>query len=117
MTSSQVIHYALNTSSDKTEIRFIYSNKTEEDILCKKEFQELSEKFQGRFKLVHVLSDPADDWKGEKGHVDRKMMEKHFFPPSDDTGTFLCGPPGLIKACTDALYDWGFEEDKNVFGF
>ena len=70
------------------------------------------------------------------------LKENLSGPDEDGAAVFLCGPPGLIQkgatrtfekrvftsndiACnvsviitfTDDLTDWGYEEDKNIFGF
>lgn len=62
----QVIHYAMKTAGDDTRIKLIYSNKTENDILCREEFDALAKEHKGQFECIYVLSNPSDDWKGEK---------------------------------------------------
>ncbi|KAK1981000.1 hypothetical protein LZ30DRAFT_721568 [Colletotrichum cereale] len=103
---------------DATEIRVVDANKTAKDILLRDELDGLARESGGRFKITHVLSRPEDDWQGLLGHVNEKILRENLFPPSGDSAVFLCGPPTLIqKAVLPALKDWGYEEDKNVFGF
>ncbi|KAK2044825.1 hypothetical protein LZ31DRAFT_465510, partial [Colletotrichum somersetense] len=103
---------------DATEVRVVDANKTARDILLRDELDGLARKSGGRVKITHVLSRPEDDWRGLRGHVDEKMLKESLFPPSGDSAVFLCGPPTMIrKAVLPALKDWGYEEDKNVFGF
>ncbi|OHW98199.1 nitrate reductase [Colletotrichum incanum] len=103
---------------DKTEVRVVDANKAKEDILLRNELDGFVKKSEGRLKITHVLSHPDDNWQGLKGHVDEKILKENLFPPSGDSAVFLCGPPTMIqKAVLPALKDWGYEEDKNVFGF
>ncbi|KAL0943404.1 nitrate reductase [Colletotrichum truncatum] len=103
---------------DETEVRVVDANKTEKDILLRSELGGFERKSDGRLKVTHVLSHPSDGWKGLSGHVDEDILKKTLFPPSEDSAVFLCGPPTMIqKAVLPALKDWGYVEDKNVFGF
>ncbi|TIC99277.1 Nitrate reductase [NADH] [Colletotrichum higginsianum] len=103
---------------DETEVRVVDANKAERDILLRDELDGFARESGGRLGITHVLSHPSDEWKGLKGHVDEKVLKESLFPPSGDSAVFLCGPPTMIqKAVLPALKDWGYEEDKNVFGF
>lgn len=105
------------TKDDKTEIRVIDANKAEQDILLRKELAEYEKMSQGRMKVTHILSDPGDDWKGLKGHVNEDIIKEHLFSPSEDSLVLLCGPPAMIqKAALPALSDWGYTHDENMFG-
>lgn len=128
------------------QIRVLDANKSEADILLHKELGKLEERSQGRVKITHVLSHPSESWEGVKGHVDSEVIKKNLFSPTEDGAVvFLCGPPGLIQkgampalrgkldmfrslpyfACCcpsfvqrlTIIADWGYEEDKNMFGF
>jgi nitrate reductase (NAD(P)H) len=113
-----LIARALLASDDKTEIRVVDANKSENDILLREELDKFQNESDGRLKITHVLSHPSDEWKGKKGHVDPDIIKASLFEPGEKTGVFLCGPPAMIqKAALPALKDWGFKEDENVFGF
>ncbi|KAM0722163.1 hypothetical protein Q7P37_001604 [Cladosporium fusiforme] len=101
------------------QVRVLDANKSEADILLREELAKLEEKSHGRVKVTHVLSHPSESWEGVKGHVDGNVIKKNLFSPEDEGAVvFLCGPPGLIqKGAMPALKDWGYEEDKNMFGF
>lgn len=94
----------LLSDGDKTELRVVDANKTEEDILLRGELDRLERDSNGQLKLAHVLSHPGEDWKGLKGHVNEDIIKKNLFAPADDSIAFLCGPPGMIqKAALPAL--------------
>ncbi|PCH32962.1 hypothetical protein WOLCODRAFT_147072 [Wolfiporia cocos MD-104 SS10] len=117
----QLIHAILSDKSDEALISIIDSNKTYEDILMREELQEYADKHPRRFKLWHCLSKPPEnkEWKYTNGHLDKNIMEEHFYAAHDgDAATFLCGPPGMIqKAAVPALKEMGFEPGKTLFGF
>lgn len=103
---------------DKTALKIINANKTEGDILLREEWDELAKKHPDQFQITHVLSRPGDDWKGEKGHVSKDILETYTFGPGKGTVALLCGPPTMIqKAVLPALQEMGYKEDENLFGF
>ncbi|KAH7080841.1 hypothetical protein FB567DRAFT_500929 [Paraphoma chrysanthemicola] len=113
-----LIARALLSSDDETQIRVVDANKTEKDILLRRELDKFEQDSNGRLIITHVLSHPSDEWKGKKGHVDADIIKEALFEPDQKTCVFLCGPPAMIqKAALPALKDWGFKEDENVFGF
>nr|POF18611.1 nitrate reductase [nadh] 1 [Quercus suber] len=115
-----LIARALLGKDENVELRVVDANKSEKDILLHEELDRFEQDSQGRLKVAHVLSHPSEEWKGLKGHVNEEILKSHLFPPDDDgqTACFLCGPPAMIqKAALPALRDWGFEDDKNIFGF
>ncbi|KAF9349415.1 hypothetical protein BGX34_001812 [Mortierella sp. NVP85] len=103
----QVVRAVAQDPQDFTEVRLIYANKTEEDILLREELVQLEKKSHGRIKISFTLSNPPKDWDGLSGHIDERMIREHAtFESHDslnhsiDTISVLCGPPGLIeKAC------------------
>jgi len=119
------------------QVRAIDANKTEDDILMQDELKKLESESGGRVKVAHVLSHPSEKWEGLKGHVNAGVIKDNLFPPDEESAVFLCGPPGMVQnAALPALRgeffsvgiaiwfatliffaDWGYEDDKNMFGF
>lgn len=114
----QLVAKILKTEGDKTEVRVVDANKTENDILLRDAFHALERDSKGQLTVTHVLSHPSENWKGLKGHVDADIIREHTFEPSEGSVALLCGPPGMIqKAALPALIDWGYKEEENLFGF
>ena len=111
----------LGENEDKTQLRVIDANRTENDVLLKDQMDKFSTQHPEQFKVCHVLSHPSDNWKGVKGHVDEKIIKGgNTFAPDGgrESVVFLCGPPAMIqKAALPVLKDWGYEEEKDCFGF
>lgn len=103
---------------DGTQLRAVDANKTEDDILLREEFDQMAKDNPDQFKMTHVLSHADDEWKGERGHVTKELLQKSLFGPGENNVALLCGPPAMIQnAVLPALKEMGYEEDKNVFGF
>lgn len=103
---------------DNTKIKVIDANKSESDILLHDEFDNFSRDYSDQFQIVHVLSHPHDEWKGEKGHVTPEIIRKYAFKPAERNMALVCGPPQMIKKdVLPALLEWGYKEGENLFGF
>lgn len=114
----QIIARILQSKEDKTKLSVIDANKSEKDILMKRQLENFSKSHGDQFQIVHVLSHPSNNWKGLSGHVSEDVIRQHAFEPSDKNVALLCGPPTMIqKAALPALKNWGYDEDRNLFGF
>lgn len=116
----QVLHHIFRDKTDTTtQVKLIYANQTEDDILVRSELETLQKEFPDRFSLWYTVdrSDNAD-WKYDTGFMSKSMFEKHLiFEGAKDSQFFMCGPPPMIKfACQPALQELGFsEKDWVVF--
>lgn len=95
----QLARGIFNNPQDKTKVTLVFGNVTEEDILLKKEFDQLEQDFPQRFRAFYVLDKPPQGWKQGKGFINKDLL-KTVLPPSDSENVkvFVCGPPGLYKA-------------------
>jgi len=50
---------------EKVELVLLYANKTEEDIVLRKELEGLGD----RLKLHYILDNPPEGWKHYKGYI------------------------------------------------
>ena len=93
----QVIRAVLGDKNDTTKMTLIFANRSERDILCRAELEELAK--DARFNLVHCLSRPSDseEWNGETGYIDVTMVKKHFPAPSNDVFVLICGSPRMVN--------------------
>ncbi|MEK7556840.1 MAG: oxidoreductase, partial [Patescibacteria group bacterium] len=90
------------------EAVLLYANKTEKDIVFKKELEEVVKRYGG--DIVHVLSDePA--YAGEKGFIDTNKI-KRLVPDVAKRDVYLCGPPPMMKAVIAALQNLGVSAER-----
>jgi cytochrome-b5 reductase len=105
----QIIRAILKNPSDRTQISLIFANVNEDDILLRKELEQLAEDEKSRFKLYLVLNNPpAEGWTGGVGFVTEDMIKEHCPKPAKDIKILMCGPPpmisGMKKHCV--VYPW-----------
>lgn len=80
----------------KTRISLIYGNRTENDIVFKKEFEDM-QKQNNNLKCAFTIDEPNAGWKGLTGLINGKMIKKEI-PDYKETVFYLCGPPGMVNA-------------------
>ncbi|KAF4333250.1 NADH cytb-reductase [Fusarium beomiforme] len=106
----QVIRAVCEHDRDTTEISLIYANRTEQDILLRKELDTFARRYPKNLKVYYLLDQPPADWKFGSGYVTRELMKEKLPSPGLDSKVFLCGPPGMVNASKKALVDLGFEQ-------
>ena len=105
----QVIRRICEDPRDDTKTTLIYANKTEGDILLKKELDAFAEKYD-QFTVHYVLSDPPENWQGDKGRVNKQMIEEYLPGPAGmDSKVLVCGPDPMMKSMIQMLQDRGFK--------
>lgn len=95
----QLCRAIFKNPEDKTKVTLVFGNIKEEDILLKKEFEELENTYPQRFKAFYMLDQPPEGWMQGKGYITEELL-KTVLPAPKDEGIkiFVCGPPGLYKA-------------------
>ena len=99
----QLCRAIFKNPEDKTKVTLVFGNVTEEDILLKREFQDLENTYPQRFKAFYTLDKPSDSWTQGKGFINQELLKTILpEPKSDNIKIFVCGPPGLYKAISGA---------------
>ena len=86
----------------KSKAYLLFSNKSLNDIIFKKELDQLVEKFEGRLKIIYLLS-REKHFEDElfEGRISAEKLDLIFerFPeiPVQDSTYFICGPSEMIK--------------------
>ncbi|KAG7187971.1 hypothetical protein KM043_013927 [Ampulex compressa] len=106
----QLIRAMLKDPSDQTCISLLFANQTEKDILLREELDSLAKNYVDRLKVWYTLDTSGDGWSYSTGHINADMIQKHMFPPSNDTIVLMCGPPPMINfACNPNLDKLGYD--------
>ena len=87
----QIIPAALKNPRDNTRLSLIYANVNYEDILLKKELDELADKYSSRFRVFYVLNNAPSGWTGGVGFVSKEQIETRLPASRDDIKILLCG--------------------------
>lgn len=108
----QLTRAILKNPEDKTKISLIYANNTEEDILLRKEFEDLERQYPGRFQKVFTVSKLSNESDGsvEKGYVTKAMVGKVW--PGKEAGqkVLVSGPPAMTEAVAGAKGFFGWTQ-------
>lgn len=126
----QLVRSIFKNPEDKTQVTLVFGNVTEEDILLKKEFDELENTYPRRFKAFYVLDYPPKGWAGGKGYITKELLKTVLPEPKEENiKIFVCGPPPMYKAISGnkvspkdqgelsgALKELGYSKDQ-VFKF
>ncbi|KAL1916752.1 uncharacterized protein VTP21DRAFT_5456 [Calcarisporiella thermophila] len=93
----QLMCKILHDPNDKTRISLVYANITEEDILLRKEIDELQRRYPERLRVYYTLErPPAAGWIGGIGWVNEKILKENLPPPHPRSLILVCGPDGMV---------------------
>lgn len=98
----------LKDRKDERPVVLIYGNKTEEDIICCEELENLQE----NVKVVHVLSAPHEGWNGLKGYITQKMIGEQAKEVLAEADVYLCGPPPMMHMVISSLRGLGIPDKR-----
>jgi len=108
----QLVRAVFRDPEDKTCLSLLLANQTEEDILLRRELEEVEKEHPDRFKLWYTVDRPNADWKYSSGFIGAEMIEKALFPPAQDNLVLMCGPPPMINfACIPNLDKLGYSQE------
>lgn len=94
----------LRTAAERGERRpmiLIYANNRWSDVIFREELEQLRDQLD--LQLVHVLTQPPQDWHGEQGYVNQALLERHLPAHRASFEYFLCGPQPMTDAAQKSL--------------
>ncbi|EGG13857.1 NADH-cytochrome b5 reductase [Cavenderia fasciculata] len=112
----QVIKAIVSNPEDKTKVSLVFGNITEEDILLKKELDQVSENYPN-ISIYYVLNNPPQKgWTQGVGFISQDIIQQQLPAPSEGVKVCLCGPTVMNKAMTGHLLALNFKEE-DIFTF
>ncbi|KAJ2702546.1 NADH-cytochrome b5 reductase [Coemansia sp. IMI 203386] len=109
----QVIQHVLENPQDKTQIKLVFANVNEDDILLREQLDKWAAEHDN-FDVHYVLNSPPEEWTGSVGFVTKDVLLKHMPAPADDVKVLICGPPPMVKAMDGCLAELGYEKAKVI---
>lgn len=97
------------TSADLTEVKLIYANETENDVLLDDELTSYAEQYP-TFDYVKVVNKPGKDYEGYSGWIDGDILDKEMPAVDENTRVFICGPPTMKKYLLEELAARGWPQ-------
>ncbi|KAJ9105603.1 NADH-cytochrome b5 reductase [Naganishia adeliensis] len=112
----QIIKASLADESDDTQLRLIYANVNEDDILLRKELDDLQARSNGRFQVYYVLNNAPSNWTGGQGFITRASIEQHMPVGGVDARgkVLMCGPPPMMNAMKGHLEGIGYPKPNTI---
>lgn len=109
-----MIKYATD-SQLPVKITMFDANRNPVNIIFKDEFDSWA-KLNKNLKIIYTISevDQSVKWNGERGYIDKAMVNRHLDSHDLDNSIFyICGPPGMLKAMQNLLQnELGISKDR-----
>jgi ring-1,2-phenylacetyl-CoA epoxidase subunit PaaE len=106
-----------------TKVYLVYGSRDENSIIFKKQLDDLEQKYEGRLKVLHVLSKPSYTWTGYKTRINQAsavtFLKQDFAIDIANAEYYLCGPEGMMEEVEKALKIFNVSTDnihKEHFG-
>jgi predicted ferric reductase len=100
----------IRTLADRKDTRsliLIYANKHWENVTFREELEALQQRTL--LQVVHILENPPEDWRGEKGYVTKEILER-YLPKNLKRNVqeiFICGPDPMMNSVESNLTKLG----------
>lgn len=110
---SHILHQ-LEGINSKRRISFWYGARSKKELFYEDIFQDLEKKHDNfTFHVALSSPEPEDQWDGLTGFIHNHLCTGYLCSHDDPTEIeyYLCGPPPMIDAVINALYDLGVEDD------
>ncbi len=93
-------------------VRLLYSSRTYEDIIYRKELDNLGGAHAG-LEVFHTLTrEQPQDWDGYGRRIDMRMLEEVAGPFGRRLKAYICGPTALVEGVANGLVALGIPADQ-----
>ena len=114
---SHVFHL-FHTLKTKRKVSYWYGGRSKRELFYTEHFRDIEKKFKN-FEYNIALSDPLpeDNWDGYTGFIHQVALDEYLSNHDDPTEIeyYMCGPPPMIAAVKNMLYNLGVEDDMIHF--
>jgi ferredoxin-NADP reductase len=93
-----------------TKVTLLYGNRTESDIVFRKELEALQEQ-NNNLKVVFTLNEADSRWKGATGFITAEMIQREM-PDYKDTVFYTCGPPAMVEVMEKLVEQLGLPKTQ-----
>ena len=112
-----ILSIAATTLEEQTESKFtlIYGNRRMSSVMFNEALQDLKDRFPGRFTMIHILSQQAQEVDLLQGRIDADKIQSiihALLPAKSMDEVFICGPEAMIEVTEKALIDAGVPANR-----
>ena len=105
ITAFRSIALDMPTSRRPEKFTILYGSRNEDDIIFFDELNEIAKASNGSVEVFNILSEPGENWSGEKGFISSDIIKK-LVPDWDNVSYYVSGP--------QAMYDFLEGEFKKM---
>ena len=112
-----ILSIAATTLEEQTESKFtlIYGNRRMSSVMFNEALQDLKDRFPGRFTMIHILSQQAQEVDLLQGRIDAakvKAIIDALLPAKSMDEVFICGPEAMIEVTEKTLVECGVPANR-----
>jgi Na+-transporting NADH:ubiquinone oxidoreductase subunit F len=112
------LYHLFNTLKTDRKVSFWYGARSLREMFYDDEFKKIAETFPN-FNYNVALSEPLpeDNWEGPTGFIHQVLHDMYLKNHEDPTEIeyYMCGPPPMIAAVDNMLYELGVEKDMIAY--
>ncbi len=109
------LFHLFHTLKTGRKVSYWYGARSKREMFYDDDFKAIQEKYPN-FSYNVALSDPmpADNWEGYKGFIHQVLLDNYLDEHEDSTEIeyYMCGPPMMIDAAENMLYNLGVWNPK-----
>ncbi len=98
-----------------SQFTLLYANRSVSTIMFREELEDLKNIYMGRFNVIHILEDDAQEIDLFTGRIDAKKCEALFSGWIDIDAVdlaYICGPEPMMLGIVEALKQHGIDESR-----
>ena len=108
------LFHLFHTLETGRKVSFWYGARSKREMFYDDDFKAIQQKYPN-FSYNVALSDPmpGDNWEGYKGFIHQVLFDNYLENHEDSTEIeyYMCGPPMMIDAAENLLYNLGVEPE------
>lgn len=112
------IFHLFHTQKTNRKVSYWYGARSKREMFYTDDFENIEKDFDN-FSYHVALSEPLpeDNWTGDVGFIHQVVHDNYLkdHPNVDDIEFYLCGPPMMLTAVQDMLYELGVEKEQIAF--
>eukprot|EP01116_Phalansterium_solitarium_P006512 TRINITY_DN18838_c0_g1_i1.p1 TRINITY_DN18838_c0_g1~~TRINITY_DN18838_c0_g1_i1.p1 ORF type:complete len:341 (+),score=-44.25 TRINITY_DN18838_c0_g1_i1:159-1181(+) len=114
----QLLTTIFSSPLEMATVTLVYANRTEDDILLRKELDAFAGRHRSRLVIVYVLSQPKDSAWTPSGHINSTVIRSALADGKDDQSTMVlvCGTSGFCASARNICTQLRGHSD-NLFVF
>jgi ferredoxin-NADP reductase len=91
--------------------RLLYSSRSLQEVIYREELDRLAAQRAAEVRITLTREWPQG-WDGDRGRIDRRLLEEASWQPAERPLIYVCGPTALVETVADALVRIGHDPSR-----